>query len=178
MFRLALVVAFAAVLAGCTAPARTSEMVVTPLYANRLAPASPLNHGVTIHDVTGPVSTDKWSDGVDGNAFKGALRLSLEREGMVGADNARFRMDATLMSLTSPPGLGLTVHSVVRYALVDTTTQTTVFDETVSSDYTADLAQSGFSMPIALQAANEGSVQKNIASLITKLSHSELGGAK
>lgn len=157
------------VVSACASPAEMQSMVVVRQPAQAVAPGSPFRNALTVARVQGGEETNPlWTSQVDNASFLGALRESLERNDLLAAApaSARFDLFAVLGSLDQPLfGLDLSVNSNVNYRVVERTTGSIWFSDTVVGSYTATFGDS----PLAIQRlrlANEGSIRENIKKFI------------
>lgn len=147
-------------------------MIAEPSIANRIAAPSALRGNVAIRDVTGGRETNPmWVSNVGSAEFEGALVGSLRSAGMysVNRQASRFFLTAHLQELNQPfLGFEMTVTATVNYTLTERATGKDVFARTISTPYTAKLADA-FYGPERLKLANEGAIRANIARLIDEL---------
>jgi hypothetical protein len=97
----------------------------------------------------GETTNPLWTSEVEGPAFQGALRASLEQNNLLAKTlpSSRFDLFATLGSLNQPLfGLDLTVSSTVLYRVVERKTQLNWFNDSVFASYTATFSDSPMAM--------------------------------
>ena len=165
----AIVVALAALAAGCAQPAQMSAMIAPVTSQTILPENSPLRNNVAVHIVTGGKETSPmWMSQVSTDDFQEALKLSLRQHTILGAFDAPLRIEANLIDLDQPiMGFDMTVTAHARY-IVRTEDGETAFDRTFVSPFTADFS-SNFLGAERLRLANEGAVKKSIAEFISAL---------
>ena len=158
------------ILAGCAGEARTSAMVVDVDERTLIAEDSSLFQAVSVDAVSGGEETNPmWTSEVGNPEYKEALRLSLANHAMLAEDDGRFAVTAELLEVNQPfVGFDMTVTSVARYRLVDIASGETVFEETVTTPFTADFS-SAFYGAERLRLANEGAIRENIRGFILLL---------
>ncbi len=102
-------------------------------------------------------------------AFQTALEQSLALNAMLATANAHYTVAASLEKLKQPfAGFDMTVTSVVHYVVTPAGGGAPVFDETISTPYTANFSDAFVGVE-RLRLANEGAVRASIAAFITKL---------
>lgn len=128
---------------------------------------SPLKQAVQVNNVSGGRSTNPlWTSKVGNPEFQEALQQSLSAQGLLGQGQTRYRLDAMLMQLTQPlVGFDLTVSSTIRYVVIDTRTNQTSFDQTVTAAFTAGVGDAVLAVE-RLRLANEGSIKTNISKFL------------
>ena len=98
-------------------------------------PISPFKNAMVIAKIDGGETTNPlWTSEVEGPAFQGALRASLEQNNLLAKTlpSSRFDLFATLGSLNQPLfGMDLTVSSTVLYRVVERKTQLNWFNDSV-----------------------------------------------
>lgn len=158
------------VLAGCASEARTSAMVVDVDERTLIAEDSSLFQALSVDSVSGGEETNPmWMSEVGNPEYAEALRLSLANHAMLADDDGRYALTAELLEVDQPHfGFDVTVTSVATYRLVDTATGETVFEETVTTPYTADFSQAFYGTE-RLRLANEGAMRENIRAFIVLL---------
>ncbi len=167
--RLTVVIVLAALAASCAQPARKTAMVAPVSSQTILQPNSPLKNNVAIGLVSGGEETSPlWTSEVSSADFEEALRLSLRQHTMLAEADAPLTLDAHLVELDQPlMGFDLTVTPTVRY-LVKTADGTAVFDQTLTSPYTASFSDSALGVE-RLRLANEGAIRNSISDFIAAL---------
>lgn len=166
-----ILLACAAFLAGCAAPARVEQMAVSGQPAQRVA-ESPLRGNVAVRDVTGGKETNPmWMSNVSSGEFAQAIEQSLRAVGLLATNRqaSPFQLTAHLQSLEQPAfGLDMTVTASVNYVLVERASGKDVFQKTVTAPYTAKFSDA-FAGVERLKLANEGAIRVNITQLIDEL---------
>lgn len=161
-------------LTGCATAARSDAMaassVVAPVAAN--APVA-LRGNIAIGDVAGGSSTNPlWVSKVGSAEFERAIEASLRGVGMLQPNRqaGNYRLIADLQKVDQPMiGLSFTVTSTVQYSLVERISGRTIFNERISTPFTAGISDA-FVGTERLKLANEGSIRVNIERLIERLS--------
>ena len=174
MFTLPVIVALAALLAGCVSPARSERMTV---YVEPTAPLG-LQRRITIVDVkgSGEMNTLKHST-VGDPELRDALQRSLGPAGYLSPDasSAAATLDVHMVALESTVGLdslgfavaSSTITSRIRYVL-KTGEGSVLLDDIVPARCTIRVAEIR-PAPIRLQRATECSVGKNIAAFLWRV---------
>ena len=169
LFRL-LLVALAALLAGCATPARVDQMTAAP--TSMVAVPDALRQNVAIKDVTGGQDTNPlWTSQVSSAEFERALEASLRAANILQPNRhaGRFTLSAQLSKLEQPIiGLNMTVTASVLYQLVERTTAKTIWEKVITTPYTASFGDALLGVE-RLKLANEGAVRANILELINQL---------
>jgi len=161
---------------GCffAVPAGMNNMTVaTPKTADQCATGS-LQNNVNVKDVSGGEPTYFFLHSEIGNTeFRGALASSLMQAGLlekqVGA--GRYLMSARIVTVEQGlVGLlgSMKVKMSVRYDVVDKTSESNIFSESILTEYTATGLDNLIGV-YRMQEANEGSARENIRKLIEKL---------
>ena len=157
-------------LGGCATNASVGQMVYN--YKGTQPPkSSALLHNISVNDVAGGHETNPlWTSQISNSGFKQALEISLKNSKLYSKlNNANFQLSARLIKLDQPfLGLDLKVVAVVDYALKSRKTGKTVFNKTITSQYTATFSDSPIAF-IRLKIANEGAARMNIKQLIQDL---------
>ena len=159
-------------LSACASPAEMQNMVVARQSVVTAEPNSSFKNALAIARIDGGQTTNPlWTSEVDGAAFRGALRASLEQNELLAKTlpSSRFDLFATLGSLNQPFfGLDMTVSSTVLYRVVERKTQLNWFKDSVFASYTATFSDSPIGVQ-RLRLANEGSIRENIKEFIKRL---------
>lgn len=149
------------VLAGC-AGAATVERIAVPSVAG---PPSWLRSQVEVEPVIAdfpPVVAF-----VEKEVYEQALTTALADSGMLATGAGRYLLSAIPRSIQYEDGLfDVLAAAVVDYELVDTTTDESVFEETIATSGSSDDAFAGMDR---LQYAGERAVTANIQELIRQL---------
>lgn len=170
----AAVLALAALaLAACAAPAEPGRMVPDLAAATEDGLPEDLRGRIAIGEVGGGEATEAWDvSKVGSEDLREALRLSLERHGLLSGEGSRqgYSLDVFLIELRQPRrGLSLSVHAFLRFTLTRVTDDRRLFDEVLEGSYTATTADSLVAIR-RLKIANEGAVKRSIAALLARLS--------
>ena len=157
-----------ALLFGCASGAKMESMIATE--QGGLTYSNALKKEISVEKVSGGESTNPlWTSEISNGAFSGALKKSLENEGLL-SDTGRYQLQATLLQVEQPLfGLDLKVVTHVEYLLIDKDTNKVVLQETVIAPHTATM-DDAFVAIQRLRIANEGSGRKNIEGLLVRLS--------
>ena len=157
-------------LAGCAGEARTSAMVVDVDERTLIAEDSQLFRAVAVEGVSGGEETNPmWNSEVGDPEYEEALRLSLANHAMLADGDGRFALTAELLEVDQPIlGFDVTVTSVANYRLIEVATGETVFEETVTTPFTADFSSTFYGVE-RLRLANEGAMRENIRAFIVLL---------
>lgn len=159
-------------LSACAAGARTGAMVADVQTGTIIGEENPLRKSVELSSVEGGKDTNPlWTSEVGGEEFSAALRQSLALHAILadGEGEGKYILKADLLKVKQPlMGFNLTVKSDVHYTLTETESGKVLFDEEIHAEYTAKMGDALLGAK-RLQIANEGSIQKNIATLIEML---------
>ncbi len=154
-------------LTGCASGAKMGNMVYEgPLKAYDTA----LEDNVDVTNVSGGEETNPaWTSEIDNDAFAGALKQTLQKQGLLSG-TGRYQLEALLLEVDQPMfGLDFEVTTHVRYILTDSENNgAVVLNETVVTPYTATIGDA-FAAIKRLRLANEGSGKANIQGLLDKL---------
>ncbi len=133
-------------------------------------PPEALSGGLSVGQVSGGQQTSPlWTSQVDNAAFAEALRQSLAAHGLLDVAGQRFRVDATLMSLSQPlVGLDMEVAATVFYRVTEARSGRAVFERPIAASFTATFG-SAFVGVERLRLANEGAVRANISAFVAAL---------
>ncbi|EMP56290.1 hypothetical protein MSNKSG1_10463 [Marinobacter santoriniensis NKSG1] len=155
-------------LSGCASGAKMGNMVYEgPVNTYDTA----LQSNVNVANVSGGEDTNPaWTSEIDNDAFAGALKQSLRKQGLLSGDG-RYQLEALLLEVDQPMfGLDFKVTTHVKYILTDRKNNgAVVLNETVVAPYTATVGDAFVAIK-RLRLANEGSGKANIQSLLEKLS--------
>ena len=173
-FRHALVLGALALLAACAQPARVTQMVVP----NELAPVVTANPGLQtslgVGEVSGGKETDPmWTSQVNNPEYKEALEQSLQTNALLApAAAARNVVTVELIELKQPlMGFDLTVTPRVRYRVLERASSTEVFNEELTTPFTADFSSAAIAVE-RLRLANEGAIRENIRAFLRRYAQS------
>lgn len=164
-------VSAAIVLSGCASPARVDQMTISANEANKYSKSTPLKNNVLVTKVSGGKKTNPlWTSEIGTDEFMQALIDSLEAAKLLTRDtNAKYYLNARMIRVDQPLiGASLTVTSVVQYTLMRASDGKILFNEEISTPYTAKFSDSLIAIE-RLKLANEGSARNNITRLIDKL---------
>jgi len=165
-----LIISTAIILAGCTSAAKPGAMAVKVSDDTIISADSKLSQAVSIAGVDGGKKTNPlWTSEVSNEDFTEALNQSLAAHAMLAEGEGKYKLTAELQKLKQPlAGLNMSVTSIVKYTLTDTSSGDVVMEELVEEKYTAKLGDS-FMGNKRLQLANEGSIKANISTIIKKM---------
>lgn len=159
-------------LSGCASGAKMGNMVYQgPVIAYDTA----LQSNVDVANVSGGEETNPaWTSEIDNNAFSGALKQSLKKQGLLSS-NGRYQLEALLLEVDQPLfGLDFEVTTHVKYILTDRENiGAMVMNETIVVPYTATIGDA-FAAIKRLRLANEGSGNANIRGFLEKLSELQI----
>lgn len=157
-------------LAGCATGAKMENMTYSGGAEGQITYDEPLKDQVAVESVAGGKKTNPaWTSEIDNVAFEGALKASLESQGLY-SESGRYQLSAELLKVDQPMfGLDFTVTTYVKYQLLDTQTDKVVFSKTIAAPYTATVGDA-FAGVKRLRLANEGSGKENIRKLLSELS--------
>ena len=162
-----------AALAACAAPAEPGRMVPELTAAAEDGLPEDLRGRIAIGEVGGGEATEAWDvSKVGSEELREALRLSLERHGLLSREGGRqdYSLDVFLIALRQPrSGLALSVHAFLRFTLTRVNDERRLFDEVLDGSYTATTADSLVAIR-RLKIAHEGAVKRSIAALLARLS--------
>jgi hypothetical protein len=131
---------------------------------------SPLRGELEIENVGGGRETNPlWISEVGNAEFREALLMSLQNAGLAAVGDGRFELTAILIDLGQPLfGSNMTVTSTVDYEVEDQLTGETIFEEVITTPYTAAFGDSLLGVE-RLRLANEGSIRANIEEFFSRL---------
>lgn len=159
-------------LTGCASGAQMGNMVYDgPAKAYDIA----LENNVDVTNVSGGEKTNPaWTSEIDNDAFAGALKQTLQKQGLL-ASSGRYQLEALLLEVDQPMfGLNFEVTTQVKYILTDRDNNgAVVMNETIVAPYTATVGDA-FAAIKRLRLANEGSGKANIQGLVEKLSELQI----
>lgn len=155
-------------LTGCASGAKMGNMVYEgPAKAYDTA----LENNVDVTNVSGGEETNPaWTSEIDNDAFAGALKQTLQKQGLLSG-SGRYQLEALLLEVDQPMfGLNFEVTTQVKYILTDRDNNgAVVMNEMIVAPYTATVGDA-FAAIKRLRLANEGSGKANIQGLVEKLS--------
>jgi len=159
---------------GCASGARTDAMTVAALPDTLIGNASPLRSAVRVDVVTGGAETNPlWKSNVSTDNFRAALGESLTRNGMTASGQARYLLNAELVSLDRPfAAFDTTVTAKVRYTIVTAGvaagSQAIKLDETIETPYMVKFSDAVYG-PERFRLASEGAMRDNIDAIIKRM---------
>ncbi|MDI9244668.1 hypothetical protein [Marinobacter sp. CHS3-4] len=163
-------------LSGCASGAKMENMV----YDNQAMEFAPgLENNMGVSNVTGGEETNPaWTSEIDNDAFTGALKESLLKQGLLSG-TGRYQLEAIMLKVDQPLfGLDFEVTTHVKYILTDSQNDgDVVLNETIAAPYTATVSDA-FAGITRLRLANEGSGKANIEGLLKKLSELKIDSAQ
>lgn len=166
-----LTIVAAALLGGCAAPARITEMTTSANPAQRVANTA-MRNNVAVRDVTGGKDTNPmWTSNIGNSEFEQALEGSLRDAGLLSAGKqlGKYTLTAHMEKIDQPMfGASMTVTATVNYVLVERATGKEVLNRTVALPYTAAWNAS-FIGAERLRLANEGAIRTNIGRIVDEL---------
>jgi hypothetical protein len=167
LFKLALIFVAALYLSGCASGAKMKNMT---FQGEQKSYFDVLNDNIELSNVSGGQKTNPlWTSEISSEAFSGAVRGSLQAQGLL-SDDGRYKLVVNMLKVDQPIfGLDFEVTTHVQYLLTDSATQSIVFDETIIAPHTATF-KDAFVAVKRLRLANEGAGRKNIEALLDKLS--------
>jgi len=161
-------IAAAALTAGCATASRPDAMVATPATIVRHNDAS-----VSVEVAGGKGTSAMGESQISNDAFAQALRDSIQKSGLFSAvadSGANYKLTAFIGKMDQPMfGFAMTVKMEVSYTLVDTRSGKTVWQKDVASQYTAHPSDA-FVGTTRLRLANEGAARANIQQALADLS--------
>ena len=155
---------------GCAQKSQVSNMIVKEERLN-IKCHSKLKGNLAIETVNGGQETNPlWTSQVANQDFRQALEKSLQIYGLYTADkNSKYAVSAYLQNLDQPlMGFDMTVIAQVRYQIVERKTNKIIFNQVISTPYTATVSDA-FAGVERLRLANEGAIKSNIEELIKKI---------
>jgi len=170
--RILAVVAVLLYLTGCASGAKMGNMIYEgPVKAYDMA----LDSNVNVANVSGGQETNPaWTSEIANDAFAGALKQSLRKQGLLSG-SGRYQLEALLLEVDQPMfGLDFEVTTHVKYILTDRdNNDAVVLNDTIVAPYTATIGDAFVAIK-RLRLANEGSGNANIAGLLEKLSELQI----
>ena len=125
---------------------------------------SALINNISIKEVKGGEETNPlWIPKVNNQNFKEAIARSLQQATLYqAAPKAKYNLYVNLESLEQPAlGFSFTVACKVHYKLLDAKTKLAIFDQHITSTYTAKVSDALYA-PLRMKIANEGAAKANI----------------
>lgn len=167
LFAVASIVFASIYLQGCATGATVAGMTSVKTFesVNTKIPAK-----ISVAKTEGGKSTNPlWTSQVGSKEFEQALTASLQSNGLLATDSGAYILKPTLKKLDQPLfGFDLTVKADVLYILQESASGKELFNETISSSYTATVGDA-FAAVKRLRLANEGAIRSNIEAMIEKL---------
>src|SRR5690606_22204088 len=170
--RLLIVLSSLIYLSGCASGAKMENMVYD---GSAMQFDAELTNNTGLSAVTGGEKTNPaWTSEIDNEAFAGAVKESLLKQGLLSG-NGRYQLEVIMLEVDQPLfGLDFTVTTHVKYILTDRENDgDVVLNETVVAPYTATIGDA-FAAIKRLRLANEGSGKANIAGLLKALSELQI----
>ncbi len=131
-----------------------------------------LKTNIAVRDVTGGKETNPmWVSNVSSSDFERALETSLRNGGLLAANrqSGRYLLTAHMEKLEQPlMGFSMTVTATVRYVLHERATGKAVYEQSLSTPYTAG-ATDAFLGAERLKLANEGAIRNSIGKLMEEV---------
>lgn len=155
-------------LAGCASGAKMENMVYDGPEKQY---STGLENSMAVPSVTGGEKTNPaWTSEIDNDAFAGALKESLLKEGLLSG-KGRYQLEVIMLEVDQPIfGLDFKVTTHIKYILTDLKNdQAVLMNKTVVASHTATIGDA-FAAIKRLRLANEGSGKENIAGLLDALS--------
>jgi hypothetical protein len=159
------------ILGGCASPSRFEKMTISSRDAAIYHGSSILTNSVAVAKVSGGEETNPmWTSEIGSNEFELALIDSLVATKLLALDGkGKYTLSAVMMKVDQPMfGASFTVTSYIHYQLVRNSDNKIIFDQEISSPYTATMSDAFIGVE-RLKLANEGSARSNITELIDKL---------
>jgi hypothetical protein len=155
---------------GCASEARTDAMIVADSPDTVIGNAAPLRNAIRVDVVTGGAETNPlWKSNVSTDNFRAALGESLTRNGMTASGQARYLLNAELVSLDRPfAAFDTTVTAKVRYTIVTAGSQAIKLDETIETPYAVKFSDTVYG-PERFRLASEGAMRDNIDAIIKRM---------
>jgi len=130
---------------------------------------------VTGGSKTNPMGTSE----ILGNDFREAVQTSLRENrvfaGVEEGGQSDYRLDIAILSVGQPAvGLAMTVSMTTSWKLSHSTTGEKVWEDTISSSYTAKFSESVLGYE-RLRKANEGAARENIREALKRMSDLPIG---
>lgn len=167
-FKYTSILAISIVLFGCAfSPAKIENMIY---HGDKKKYTENLKNNIEILCVLGGEETRlEWGAKINGNDFHKTVRKSLSEQGLLSDKNGEYQLKIRILKIKQPAvGFSATVITYIRYILTNNS-NSVVFDETVTSSYTAAV-KDAFVGATRLRLATEGSARNNIEIFLKKLS--------
>ena len=154
---------------GCASGAKPEAMVPADFAVTTRHPFP------VVVEVTGGKETNPlWKSDISSDAFEKAVEAAIRNtgvfSGIVDHSNATYRLDVKLVKVMTPNvGFDMTVTVVTEWRLVETRTGATVFEEYITTPYTATVGDA-FVAITRVRLANEGAARDNIKEGIRRIS--------
>jgi hypothetical protein len=171
VLRIALAAAALLALAACARPpmyeARPPDLVGLDV-AN--GPAPVFRNAITVGSVTvGEDTGVSWRSDVSPPEIQETLVRTLQLAGLGAPQGGRFRLDATLLTLSRPyAGFAMTVQAQIAYRLSEVATGKVVYFSTLTTLGTATL-DDAITNTLRLRIADERAVRANLRALVGEL---------
>jgi hypothetical protein len=162
----ALILITALYLTGCASGAKMEAMIY---QGDQKQYDEKLTKEMNVGSVSGGEETNPaWTSEISDEAFSGALKESLKKQGLF-SESGKYKLEVKMLKVDQPMfGLDLTVTTHIQYILKDTQSNRTIMDETIVAEHTATFSDA-FAAITRLRLANEGSGLKNIEGVLKKL---------
>lgn len=161
-----LVIATCIYLTGCASGAKVENMLYK---GNQKEYSTKMKDNVALSSVTGGEKTNPaWTSQISDIAFSGAIKESLKKEGLY-SEKGKYNLSVEMIKIDQPIfGFDMTVTTIVKYILTDSSTGAIILNQEVNAPHTATVGDA-FAGYERLRLANEGSGQKNIEGLLNLL---------
>lgn len=162
------ILAMAATCAGCASPAQPRAMVPASFdlmqrHSNRVSLA------VSGGQKTNPMWTSQIANEDFSEAIVEAITQSRLFTAVVTDGSADYKLDVFLKDLVQPlVGFDMTATAVVQWRLTHVRSEKVLFDETVTTPYTASVGDAFVGVK-RLRLANEGAARENIKDAFRRL---------
>ena len=158
-------------LSGCASGAKMENMIYQGDQKNYSAE---LKENLEVSNVSGGQKTNPaWTSEISSEAFSGAVKESLSAQGLL-SENGQYKLTVEMLKVDQPIfGLNFEVTTHVKYLLLDSISNSVIFDETIVAPHTSTFGDA-FSGVERLRLANEGAGNKNIEIFLEKLSELQI----
>ena len=125
----------------CAPPATYTTMVPDPAMMAGRAPAPAYRNAISVGSVSvGQDTGTLWKSAVGPDQVREALAMTLMSAQLGQPANGRYRLDATLLTLSRPyAGFAMTVTATIAYRLTDTANGAVAYNRTLTGLGTATL---------------------------------------
>lgn len=169
-WRLIAAASLLACVGACAPPATYTAMVPDPAMMAGRAPAPTYRNAITV----GSVGIDRdtgtpWTSAIGPGQVQEALVQTLASSQLGQAANGRFRLDATLLTLSRPyAGFAMTVMATIAYRLTDSASSAVAYSRTLTAIGTATL-DDAVTNDNRLRIADQRAVGANLQQLVQDL---------